>query len=212
MNGKVGDLLAGAMIGLSIAVPVGPMAVLCINCTLAQGVFAGISTGAGASTIHAGYCAILLAGLHQVGPWLNGNRLVMNLLGAALMLLFAWRLLRSHRRVLPDGKPRRQPLLLAYASAVAFNLTNPMTVLLLTGSVASIVGPRQLDRDEAMRLLAGTFAGSVAWWACLSGSAAVLRHRLSAPTLKLVNDLAAVAMVGFATWALIRACTQSGMA
>ena len=63
-------LASGAVIGLSIAAPVGPMAILCINRSLNAGVTAGISTGAGASTVHTTYASVVLLSLRHVGPFL----------------------------------------------------------------------------------------------------------------------------------------------
>ena len=67
---ELSALASGTVIGLSIAAPVGPMAILCINRTLKAGMKAGISTGAGASTVHAAYASVVLLGLQQARPLL----------------------------------------------------------------------------------------------------------------------------------------------
>lgn len=203
MNGT-SLLFAGALIGLSVSAPVGPMGILCINRTLASGVATGISTGAGASTVQVLYCAILLLGLHQVGPWLDSNNQLLSLLGAMLMLLFAWRLMRVKWTVQPSRRVGVGSLLVAYGSAVAFNTMNPMLLVLLMGSIASVFGPKPPTEPEIGLLLLGLFVGSVTWWICLSSVTAALRGRLSAGVLGTVNKTAAAVLTGFGLLALMR--------
>lgn len=200
--GEMSLLFAGALIGVSVAAPVGPMGVLCINRTLAQGMRAGISTGVGSSTVHVLYCGLLLLGLHPLGCWLDGNSRTMSLLGALLMLLFAARLLLVRR----PATPRRAtlPLLAAYGSAVAFNIANPMTFVLLMGATASAFGPRLLTGTEIGMVLLGLAVGSVGWWIGLSGATAALHGRIGAGALGLVNRAVAVALIGFSVVALVR--------
>ena len=55
--------LKGLVIGFSIAAPVGPIGVLCIRRTIAQGRTAGIISGLGAATADAIYGCIAALGL-----------------------------------------------------------------------------------------------------------------------------------------------------
>lgn len=89
-------LTSGVVIGLAIAAPIGPMAILCINRTLSAGIKAGISTRAGASTVTVAYASAVLLGLQQIGPFLATHRPLMGTVSAGLMLLFACRIL--HRK------------------------------------------------------------------------------------------------------------------
>lgn len=201
--GDMAFVISGALIGLSVAVPIGPMGMLCIHRTLAQGVWTGVGTGAGASTVHVGCGALLLSGLHQVGPWLHRHETAMHILGAALMLLFALRVLR--RRAVPGQRPPAGSVAAAYGSAVAFNCTNPMQPVLMLGAIAAVLGPATPAAPDINLVLAGLFAGSLAWWVALSTTIAVLRRRLNAAILRRVNILAAAALVGFGLASLLRA-------
>ncbi len=190
-------LVTGALIGLSVAAPIGPLGVLCINRTLSEGVFTGLCTGLGGATVQIGYTGVLLLGFREFGAWLEGNSQVMNLGGAVLMLAFAVRLLRA-RRPPQTGRVRKVgSLLVAYLSAVLFNLTNPMTVVLLVGAMASVFGQTLPTPGNIAWLLAGQFAGAAAWWLLLSGTTALLRKRLSTGAALLVNKAAAAVLIGF---------------
>lgn len=63
----------GIIIGLSIAVPVGPIGVLCINRTLAQGRISGLVSGLGAATADAIYSCVAGFGFTFI-KWLYSNK------------------------------------------------------------------------------------------------------------------------------------------
>ncbi|MCB0207269.1 MAG: LysE family translocator, partial [Anaerolineae bacterium] len=58
-----GIYFRGLVIGLAIAAPVGPIGVLCIRRTLAEGRLAGLVTGLGAATADTVYGAVAAFGL-----------------------------------------------------------------------------------------------------------------------------------------------------
>ena len=63
-------LLRGLLIGFSIAAPVGPIGVLCIRWTLADGRVTGLAVGLGAAAADALYGAIAGFGLTAVSSLL----------------------------------------------------------------------------------------------------------------------------------------------
>ena len=73
-------LLKGILIGFSIAAPVGPIGVLCIRRTLAEGRRAGLVSGLGAATADLFYGCVAAFGLTFISQFLinqeNGLRLV----------------------------------------------------------------------------------------------------------------------------------------
>ena len=63
----------GLLLGFSIAAPVGPIGVLCIRRTLAEGRSAGLATGLGAASADAIYGSIAAFGLTAVSGFLVGQ-------------------------------------------------------------------------------------------------------------------------------------------
>lgn len=195
--------VAGLAAGLSIAAPVGPTAILCITRTLENGFRAGVSTGAGATTVHVAYSGLILLGLGGLGPWVDTNRHALTLFGATLMLLFTFRLLRPRRMIATNG--RKPPSTAAlYVSAILFSGTNPMLYVLLIGVFAALLGPEPLHGGRVGSLLGGVLFGSFGWWIGLSGLVARLRDRFSSAMLRTVNTASAAAMAGFSLLALAR--------
>lgn len=196
--------ISGMALGLSISAPIGPIGLLCINRTLNAGLWAGVSTGAGATTVQVLYCCILLLSLDEVGSWINDNRDIFNLLGAAVMVFFACRLLTARRGETRKPQATKRSLLRAYTSAALFNTTNPVLILLLLGGVASIFDPSLATRMDMELLLSGLFLGSISWWICLSGLTAFLSARINSRLLVIIDKVIAIVLFGFGGVAVVR--------
>jgi threonine/homoserine/homoserine lactone efflux protein len=76
-------LLKGLVIGFAIAAPVGPIGVLCIRRTLADGWAQGLISGLGAASADACYGLVAALGLTVVSSFLVDRQLVLQLVGAS---------------------------------------------------------------------------------------------------------------------------------
>ena len=205
MDGATTLLSAGGLIGLSVAAPIGPMGVLCIKRTLTQGLFAGVSTGFGATTAQVCICALLLFGMDQLAPITASHRQALSVVSAGVMLFFAWRVGRRHQPVPSARRAAARSVLFAYVTALGFNLTNPMSAVLLLAAMAAILGPTLPSGVDGAWLLAGLFLGSATWWIGLSSVTTMLSRRLNAPALARVNRATAAILAGLALLTLARA-------
>jgi threonine/homoserine/homoserine lactone efflux protein len=79
-------LFKGFLIGFSIAAPVGPIGVLCIRRTLAQGRLTGLLSGLGAATADALYGCAAGFGLTFVSTFLLDQQLWLKLLGSLFLI------------------------------------------------------------------------------------------------------------------------------
>ncbi len=84
----------------------------------------------------------------------------------------------------------------AYASMVGLTLTNPATILSFAALFASI-GSGTGGPAGAVLVVAGVFAGSIAWWAILTGAVAGLRTRLTPRVVRGFNVVSALAIGAF---------------
>jgi threonine/homoserine/homoserine lactone efflux protein len=199
---------AGAFIGVSVAAPVGPIGILCIKRTLAHGMGIGLSTGAGATTVQLCYGTLLLLSMDEIGPLLTSYQRALSLAGAALMVVFAWRIGRSRRPLPRHRQTQTGSAIVAYISAVALNLTNPLGFVLLTASVTTLLGSTPPSGSEAAWVLFGLALGSLGWWISLTGVTTILRHRLPYRVVTAINQVTAVALAGLGLLTIARALGQ----
>jgi threonine/homoserine/homoserine lactone efflux protein len=196
--GELTDLLfRGLVIGLSIAAPVGPIGVLCIRRTLAEGAAAGFVSGLGAATADALYGCVAGFGLTFVSGLLVRQQVWFRLVGGLFLCYLGIKTLLSGP--VPDPvEGQRGGLLRAYALTFFLTLTNPMTILAFAAIFAGLglVGTGQTYL-AAVVMVAGVFAGSALWWLTLSGGVSLFRKRFSLIALQWVNRISGLVITGF---------------
>lgn len=199
-------LLTGLVIGLSVAVPIGPMGLLCIQRTLSSGLRVGVSTGLGAATVNVLYGALIILSLDSLGPLLAQGGRLLNFASGLFLLRSAAGVLRR-RPAIADQPPAAPPFVSpvkAYGSAILFNAANPLSPMLMVALFAPVMHRSVPDFDEAVVLLLGMFVAAVSWWMCLSSGVALLRSRLSPQLLVIVNQVAGLLLTIYGAVALAR--------
>jgi threonine/homoserine/homoserine lactone efflux protein len=198
-------------IGFLVAAPVGAMALLCIERTLARGRASGYATGAGIATADALYASIAAFGLTALTAALTGAQGWVRLVGGAFLIYLGVRAMLS--------KPGRgaeesgtASMLGVYGSALGLTLANPQTIIAFAGifAGAGLVSSGGGWETPAITV-AGVFAGSLGWWLVLVTVTGALRERVGARTLLWVTRVsgAAIAALGVAAiWAGVQALTR----
>src|SRR6185503_6615601 len=121
-------LLKGMGIGFSIAAPVGPIGVLCIRRSLADGRWIGFVTGLGAASADAAYGCIAGFGLTAISNFLTGQQFWLALFGGAFLCYLGIHTFIS--KPPPQAATVREDgLFSAYFSTLLLTLTNPATIL-----------------------------------------------------------------------------------
>lgn len=194
-------ILKGTIIGFSIAAPVGPIGVLCIRRSLAQGRQAGLVTGLGAATADAAFGLVAAFGLTAISSFLIGQRLWLAVFGGLFLCYLGVRTFIS-RPPEPGNEPGSQGLVCAYVSTFFLTLTNPMTILSFMAVFAGLGLGSSPDFFSAGALVGGVFAGSALWWLLLSGGVGLLRSRVNSSWMRGVNRLAGCIIIAFGLYSL----------
>jgi threonine/homoserine/homoserine lactone efflux protein len=195
-------LARGFVLGLTIAAAVGPIAVLCIRRTLAEGRVVGLVSGLGVATADATYGAIAAFGLTAITDLLVTWRQPLAVGGGLFLLWLAWTTFRSvpgAAATTVDGDRRGLPG--AYLSTLGLTLTNPMTILSFAALFVGL-GVTAEDPLGAALLTLGVFLGSAAWWVLLTAVVGALRTRITTTWLRRVNIVSGVLIGAFAIVAI----------
>jgi threonine/homoserine/homoserine lactone efflux protein len=193
----------GLVLGFTIAAAVGPIALLCIRRTLAEGRLVGLASGMGVATADATYGAIAAFGLTAVTDLLVDWRRVLGVVGGAFLLWLAWKTLRSvPGEAAQEAPTRRGGLIGAYLSTLGLTLTNPMTILSFIALFVGL-GVSGDDAAGAATLTVGVFLGSAAWWVLLVGAVGALRSRLTPTWMRRINIASGLLIGAFAIVAIV---------
>jgi len=196
-------LIKGIFLGFSIAAPVGPIGVLCIRRTLANGMGIGFISGLGAATADAIYGFIAVLGISAVAIFLLDYQAYLRLVGGVFLLYLGYTTFKSMPAEVA-ANTSGEGLLGAYTSTLFLTITNPMTIMSFSAIFAGMgVGTMGVNYISSFFIVLGVFIGSMLWWLILSGMVNVLRSNFNQKRLKLVNQLSGIIITTFGIFSLI---------
>jgi threonine/homoserine/homoserine lactone efflux protein len=186
--------LKGLIIGFAMAVPIGPIGVMCIRKTLAEGHSRGLIIGLGGATADSLFGSIAAFGLTFVSDLIASQQFWLRLVGGGLLLFLGIRTLRLKRKdpIIPfDNKG----LLGSYVSAFLLALTNPLTIFAFVAVFAAFGLGHRLIIISACILVLGVFVGSCLWFLSLGFVATFFRKKLDRGGLRWVNRISGVLII-----------------
>src|SRR5512135_1241065 len=190
-------VLKGLMIGFSIAAPVGPIGVLCIRRTLAEGRAYGLISGLGAATADGFYGTLAALGLTLVSAFLIDQANWLRLIGGAYLCYLGVKTFRS-RPAERAAEARGRGLLGAYTSTLFLTLTNPLTIFAFAAIFAGVGAEAAAGNTSgALNVVLGVFLGSAAWWLILVTLTSLFRARLTTTGRVWVNRVSGLVVLGF---------------
>ena len=196
-------LLKGILLGFSIAAPVGPIGVLCIRRTLANGMKNGFLSGLGAATADAIYGLLAVLGISVVSIFLLEYQSYLRMIGGIFLLYLGYTTFKA-RPAEVSANASEEELLGAYGSTLLLTITNPMTIMSFAAIFAGLgVGAASESYLSSIFLVIGVFIGSMLWWLFLSGMVNMLRHKFDQKRLKLVNQLSGLVITIFGICSLM---------
>jgi threonine/homoserine/homoserine lactone efflux protein len=187
----------GMIVGLTLAAPVGPIALICIQRALTGGRWHGIASGLGVATADTFYASItvfwitLLSGFLLQWQWLFRLTGGLVLVGVGLWIF----------RVIPPevtDTSGSETYAKDYLSMIALTLANLLTILffiaILPGFGVVFSGGTFMP---AVIFVVGVFVGEACWWIVLCGILGSLHLTLTRARLTLINRLAGLVIVLF---------------
>jgi threonine/homoserine/homoserine lactone efflux protein len=197
-----GLFIKGFIIGFSIAAPVGPIGILCIQRTLAGGNVQGLVTGLGAATADALYGFIAAFGLTFISNFLVDQSLWFRIIGGVFLCYLGIRAFFKKTRE-QTVSLANSTVLSAYGTTFFLTLTNPMTILFFAGVFAGLgIVSESIHYASAGLMVIGVFTGSGAWWLFLSAATGIFRNKISESKLAIVNKISGIIIIVFGVAAI----------
>jgi len=160
-------IIQGVLIGFVVAVPVGPLGLLCINRALTMGAVCGLFSGLGVASADALAASIAALGISFVSNFFTEHQALLRLAGGVFLCYVGWQIYKT--------KPKAQTapanvngVVNAYATTFFLTFSNPVTILSFIAIYAGWHVPSLQGRYLAAALLTlGVFIGSAfCWLAC----------------------------------------------
>jgi threonine/homoserine/homoserine lactone efflux protein len=186
-------LLRGLTFGFLVAMPVGPIGLLCIRRSLAYGWRAGFVSGLGAATADTVYGMLAAAGL----TFLSTLQRPAALVGGFLLLIMAWQTATSVPTQAATVKSSN-----LYLSTLALTITNPATIIVFLGLFAGASGIAHTQGSALWLLVLGVGLGSAAWWLVLAALTGWVGRGINERAMIWINRLSGVIIGAFGVVAI----------
>lgn len=191
--------IEGILIGFSVAMPIGPIGILCIQRILQQGPLAGFLTGLGAATADAIYGSIVAFGITIISNFLIQQQFWILILGGSALMFLGLKILLKKEVYQENSKIKKTNLISSYTSSLFLTLTNPISIIMFAGIFSWFnIGINEISSLSGLLLISGIFIGSALWFFTLSSAVELLRHKFSSKHLLWINKLSGLIILGLA--------------
>lgn len=197
-------LMKGCLIGFAIAMPVGPIGMLCIRNSLMYGMLCGIVSGLGAACADAFYGAIAGFGISAVSDFLQSHRIFMQILGGLFLCYLGIMIFRA-KSCKTETTISSLSNYKAFITTFLLTLTNPLTIVSFAAIYAGLgIGVKSNSTTlDSLILTGGVLLGSAAWWVILSAVTAYFKDRIGDKASIWLNRTSGSLIFGCGIFALI---------
>jgi threonine/homoserine/homoserine lactone efflux protein len=191
------------LIGVIVAVPVGPLGLLCINRALVLGPWCGLFSGFGVATADALAAGIAALGISLVSAFFSDHHTALRFVGGVFLCYLGSKIFNT--------EPTQQPppsnvngLLGAYMTTFLLTFSNPVTILSFIAIYAGW-GVESLSGHylAAAILMLGVFLGSALWWLALFVGLTAFRDKFSLTVLWWIHRVSGAAIAAFGVVVLL---------
>ncbi|MBU6141082.1 MAG: LysE family translocator [Proteobacteria bacterium] len=194
--------LKSIILGISIAMPVGPISTLAIKNCLTRGFKIGFATSFGASITEGFYGFVATGGLAFISKFLTSYISEVKLIsGTALIMLALYEIKTARNFSFEEIKTNSRGFFQTMFLATFLTLGSPVTIVLFIGVFATMTGTVLTPEQMAVTVF-GIFTGSVIWAFILCGTVSKIRHKLSKDWMAWIKIIAAVVIGSFGIYGI----------
>lgn len=188
----------GIIIGIIVSAPMGPIGILCVQRTINRGRLHGLVTGLGAMVSDLIYAAITLIGMGFVDDLLSTNRLLIQLIGSIVIILFGVVLFLTNplKVVQPTNNTQETRYYQDFVTAFLLTLSN-VAIVFLYISLFARFQYSPLDYNW-LSFAIGLFSigvGALLWWFFITTYVSKLKQYFNRQSLKFFNRVVGIILV-----------------
>ncbi len=189
--------LKGMLIGIIIALPFGPIGIMCMQHSVIRGMAYGLVAGLGAALADAMYGALAGFGVSMSSEFLEANQIFFQIIGAVFLCFLGLKSYFSRPKTVAEIEDS-ESFQKIFAGTFLLTLTNPFTLLCFAGIYAGLGLCTSSEGALAtLALSAGVFVGSAFWWILISFGMSMLKHKIDLKWVGNINRISGVVLLCF---------------
>ena len=200
--------LKGSLIGFSIAMPVGPVSLLCIQHALRRGLVAGLIAGSGAALADAFFGYMAGFGVSLLSHVVTRYQAWFQIIGALILWYLGIKIFKSQPVNIEESQISFSRTRIFF-STFALTLTNPLTLLCFGTIYASFgITPSNEEFLPGIILTLGVLLGAAIWWIVLIFGAILIGKKFQLSSSPLFNRISGGILTGCGCLASFSALKQ----
>jgi L-lysine exporter family protein LysE/ArgO len=192
---------AGILLGLGVAIPLGPINVEIIRRNLLFGTRSGLAVALGATSADTTYILLVLGGILV---FLNQPDIlrVIGILGALVLCWFAYKSFTA-KPIEDQHKLVQRGFLHTWLAGYLMTLLSPMTIIFWSSISSQIAGYAVGQHHAVLLATLGVIVGTLCWSMSLNAVLHFTRHKISQRVMRGLNIVGGVILFTFAGLGLL---------
>jgi threonine/homoserine/homoserine lactone efflux protein len=184
-------IINGIIIGILVSAPMGPIGLMCVQRTLSKGRWHGFFSGMGAAFSDLIYASITCLGMGIVIDFVDANRLLLQIAGSILLLMFGFYTFRTNpSKSLHKSREGGNTFSQDAITAFFLTLSNP---LIIFPYIALFARFNFIDTEKTLHSivigLLSIVIGALGWWFLVSTLVGKLRGIVNVRGLWIINKV-----------------------
>lgn len=202
----------GAIVGACIAIPVGPVALLCIRYAIAYGWLVGIIAGLGTALADGFYGGVAAFGASFVANLLPTHGRWFYLVAGGFLVFTGRKIFKSEISKDPKKIKEKSPYSKAFVSTLFLTFASPITTLVLASFFSREGFLENMTHKAGIPFLAlGVAFGAFCWWVFLTGVVGYLRTKLNFRIFTFLNKFSGAAIFTYGVAAFVKFLMEIGV-
>lgn len=178
--------------------PVGAIAIMSVQRTMNNGLWAGFSIGMGAALGDLVYAAVAGFGITFIRDFLLEYRLWLAIGGGIFLIIIGYKIFKSDtvKQFRSRKKISKKKMANDFVSSFILAISNPVTILGFTGffATAGIIG-ENTTLFHILILLASVFLGAITWWFGISLTVNYFKKKITLRKIVMINRITGILIV-----------------
>ncbi len=208
INCMIDLIIKSFFIGLVIAIPVGPISLLCITHSLEHGFLSGFAVTLGAAFADAFYGICASGGLSLLSSFLIKNSIVIKIIGGLFLLFLGITDLLKAAKKNKTNELYKKSFIGLMIEVFFLTIANPMTILGFIAIFSSFnlhQNKELISLYEMILISGGIFLGCLIWMSGLSLFVSIIKKNISKKIIRIIKIISSSIIVGFGLYSLIEA-------
>lgn len=182
------------LIGIIVAAPIGPIAMLCIRSIVSHGALRGVCVGVGSVLGDLFYAIVAVAGLTFISDFLIDHQIGIKIFGGLCLIFLGYKELRFNiEKTTIDLRTNSH--IKTILESCFLTIISPMTIVIYVGLFASM-NTLPSGFFEAFLMAFGIFIGSLIWWMFLVGLIVFIKNNLPLHWLERIKQISSFVLIG----------------